>query len=110
MMAESESEFWRRLFGYFKERLGEEAANKTVDDGIAAVTEKLRRGGDEGVRVFCSLADDVLRREGKKALLEWVWAGFWVLPKGDQEDLIGAMLDNLIQRGLLKNMVGYGEE
>jgi hypothetical protein len=61
------------------------------------ITERLRRGGDDGISVFMRLAAEIYKTDAQQGLTKWTLGAFKYLPKRDQEVLLATALEALVK-------------
>jgi hypothetical protein len=58
----------------------------------AEVLETLNRGGQEGIDIFCNLAEAGFKKGDVEAIRPWVRMAFYALPQEDQITLVSNLL------------------
>lgn len=66
--------------------------------GARKIAEVLGSGGEEALTLFMDIADDAYQKSGYKGLHDWVEAGFWVLPKASQVEVVTSLIIMLLKR------------
>jgi len=65
-----------------------------MTDFPTEMTEKLRAGGEEGIRIFLGMARMVRENSGNQGIVEWVQVGYPALPLKDQQIVLALLLDS----------------
>jgi hypothetical protein len=61
------------------------------------MTQKLRAGGEEGIRIFLGMSKLVRKNSGNQGIAEWVKVGYPALPLKDQQVVLALLLDSYLQ-------------
>jgi hypothetical protein len=66
-------------------------------DFSTEMTQKLKAGGEEGIKIFLGMARIVRTNSGNQGIVEWVQAGFPALPPKDQQIVLALLLDSYLE-------------
>jgi len=66
-------------------------------DFSTEMTQKLKAGGEEGIKIFLGMARIVRTNSGNQGIVEWVQAGFPALPQKDQQIVLALLLDSYLE-------------
>jgi hypothetical protein len=69
-----------------------------MSDFQTEMTEKLKAGGEEGIKVFLGMARIMRENSGNAGVAEWVQVGFPALPLKDQQIVLAVLLDSYLER------------
>jgi hypothetical protein len=61
------------------------------------MTQKLRAGGEEGIKIFLGMARMVRENSGNQGIVEWVQVGYPALPLKDQQIVLAVLLDSYFE-------------
>jgi hypothetical protein len=61
------------------------------------MTQKLRAGGEEGIKIFLGMARMVRENSGNQGVVEWVQVGYPALPLKDQQIVLAVLLDSYFE-------------
>src|SRR5262245_6973448 len=61
------------------------------------MTQKLKAGGEEGIKVFIGMARIMRANAGNAGIAEWVQVGFPALPPKDQQIVLAVLLDSYLE-------------
>lgn len=71
----------------------------SLDERMEALHEKVRKGGDEGLRTFFAIArTEYGGSEDVDALMKWALRGFAMLPKDEQEIVVAMGVEAVLKQ------------
>ena len=65
-------------------------------DFSTEMTETLKAGGEEGIKVFLGMARIMRDNSGNQGVAEWVQVGYPALPPKDQQIVLAVLLDSYL--------------
>jgi len=68
-----------------------------MPDFQTEMTQKLRAGGEEGIRIFLGMSKLVRKNSGDQGIAEWVKVGYPALPLKDQQVVLALLLDSYLE-------------
>jgi hypothetical protein len=68
-----------------------------MTDFPTEMTQKLKAGGEEGIKIFLGMARMLRANSGNPGIVEWVQAGFPALPPKDQQIVLALLLDSYLE-------------
>jgi hypothetical protein len=68
-----------------------------MTDFSTEMTQKLKAGGEEGIKIFLGMARISRTNSGNQGIVEWVQAGFPALPSKDQQIVLALLLDSYLE-------------
>ena len=66
-------------------------------DFSTEMTQKLKAGGEEGIKIFLGMARMLRANSGNRGIVEWVQVGFPALPPKDQQIVLALLLDSYLE-------------
>jgi hypothetical protein len=68
-----------------------------MTDFSTEMTQKLKAGGEEGIKIFLGMARMLRANSGNQGIVEWVQAGFPALPEKDRQIVLAILLDSYLE-------------
>ena len=68
-----------------------------MSDFSTEMTQKLKAGGEEGIKFFLGMARMLRANSGNQGIVEWVQAGFPALPEKDRQVVLAILLDSYLE-------------
>jgi hypothetical protein len=68
-----------------------------MSDWPTEMVQKLKEGGEEGIKIFLGMARMMRANSGNAGIVEWVQVGFPSLPLKDQQIVLAVLLDSYLE-------------